>query len=109
MKKHVLLIPILSLAFIGCETQAHKGSVKIESTDHAAIERDKLQTQMVKKAIETNPLLEQGRGLEVEVKNGTATIRGTVTSPEAKEALSRAVKSVQGIKQVNSEVKIERK
>jgi hypothetical protein len=49
----------------------------------------------------------KGGGLEVDVKDGVVTLRGTVREQKQKDKAERITKKVRGVKQVVNEIKVE--
>lgn len=106
MKKNIMLLTLLSLAFIGCNVEQHGSDPsQTKGKDYAATDQDQQLLQQVKKALQSNQALSQN--VNVEVSHGTVTLGGTVPALEAKDTLEKAIKAIPNVKNVRNEIKVE--
>src|SRR5258705_11075741 len=96
MNLKVLICAILSLALFGVAVAADKNT-----SDDAIYDN-------VRRRLASDPVV-KGGGLQVDVKAGAVTLRGTVEEQKQKDKATRLAKKVAGVKSVANELTMVRK
>src|SRR5262245_52188427 len=96
MNLKVLICAILALSFFGLAVGAEKHASDDSIYDN--VRRKLVSDQIVK-----------GGGLQVEVKQGAVTLRGTVDEQKQKDRATKLTKKVAGVKSVDNELTVVRR
>ena len=96
MNLKVLICAILSLALFGMALAAEKNT-----SDDAIYDN-------VRRKLASDPVV-KGGGLQVDVKTGAVTLRGTVDEQKQKDRATRLAKKVAGVKSVTNEMTVVQK
>ena len=93
MNLKVLICAILSLALFGAALAAEKNTSDDSIYDN------------VRRRLASDPIV-KGGGLQVDVKAGAVTLRGTVEEQKQKEKATKLAKKVPGVKSVVNELNV---
>jgi len=93
MNLKVLICSILSLALFGVAL----GADKLTSDDSIY--------DNVRRRLASDPIV-KGGGLEVDVKQGVVTLRGTVEEQKQKDKATKLTKKVAGVKSVDNQLQV---
>jgi osmotically-inducible protein OsmY len=93
MNLRVLICTILSLALFGIALAAEK-----QVSDDAIYDN-------VRRRLASDPIV-KGGGLQVDVKQGAVTLRGTVEEQKQKDKATKLTKKVAGVKSVDNELQV---
>jgi hyperosmotically inducible protein len=97
-------VPAATPAKEATTKEATKEPAKKETAGSASA-NDAAITAAIKEKLSKTPSLKDA-GLSVEVKEGVATLTGTLPKPQLKGVATRVVKSVQGVKSVTNNITI---
>ena len=93
MNLKALLCAILSLALFGVALAAEKNT-----SDDAIYD-------FVRRKLASDPVV-KGGGLQVDVRQGVVTLRGTVEEQKQKEKATKLAKKVAGVKSVDNQLQV---
>jgi osmotically-inducible protein OsmY len=93
MNLKVLICAIASLALFGAALGAEKNT-----SDDAIYDN-------VRRKLASDPIV-KGGGLQVDVKQGVVTLRGTVEEQKQKDKAAKLAKKVAGVKSVDNELQV---
>jgi hyperosmotically inducible protein len=93
MNLKILASVILSLSLYGAAMAAEK-----ITTDDAIYD-------YVRRKLASDPIV-KGGGLQVDVKQGAVTLRGTVEEQKQKDKATKLAKKVAGVKSVDNEIQV---
>ena len=93
MNLKVLICAILSLALFGVALAADKNT-----SDDAIYDN-------VRRKLASDPVV-KGGGLQVDVKQGAVTLRGTVEEQKQKDKAARLAKKIAGVKSVDNQLSV---
>jgi osmotically-inducible protein OsmY len=93
MNLKVLICAILSLGLFGVALAAEKNTSDDSIYDN------------VRRRLASDPVV-KGGGLQVDVKAGVVTLRGTVEEQKQKDKATRLAKKVSGVKSVSNELTV---
>ncbi len=93
MNLKVLICAILSLSLFGAALAAEKNVSDDGIYDN------------VRRRLASDPIV-KGGGLQVDVKAGVVTLRGTVEEQKQKDKATKLAKKVAGVKSVNNELTV---
>src|SRR5260221_7421454 len=93
MNLKVLICAILSLALFGVALGADK-----QVSDDAIYDN-------VRRKLASDPIV-KGGGLEVDVKQGAVTLRGTVEEQKQKDKAAKLAKGIAGVKSVDNQLQV---
>ncbi len=93
MNLKVLICAILSLALFGAALAKDKNT-----TDDAIYD-------YVRRKLASDPVV-KGGGLQVDVKEGVVTLRGTVEEQKQKDKAAKLAKGISGVKSVDNQLQV---
>src|SRR6478672_11052742 len=96
MNLKVLICAILSLALFGMALAADK-----HTTDDSIYDN-------VRRKLASDPVV-KGGGLQVDVKQGAVTLRGTVEEQKQKDRATKLARKISGVKSVANELTVVRR
>lgn len=111
MSKHLLVISSLCILFTACESnrtvvQSDKNHPAVEKTNET--DEDRSITNRIHEAISRDTTLTDFRSIQVSTSNGTVTLKGTIANDNEKNDLTRKIKGMNGVKDVDNQLEVSR-
>lgn len=110
MQGKFILIPVLSLALIGCDqheaVDKNSSRTVVDNGDRVGSETDKMLLRPLRNAVNGIAIIPDGNTVKIEVREGNIVLTGVVPSQDAKILLEQTVKSINGVKSIDNQVQI---